>query len=172
MTPRPRVRQISSYRVIESYTHPEKAKQLPRPLYPYDAPTTHVETSIRMTLEFLGACTPPFPDGKLMTYDDTRKDTVMWPIWNHVAHQTHPNPSTGKEFIETITTEFLFDAAGSLVVRTSFAHEGMLAKRTRPQRTTSLRYPRAVRNELLKRLQQFRWQIVQTQLKTSVPLAR
>lgn len=172
MAPRPRVRQISSYRVIESYTHPEKAKQLPRPLYPYDAPTTHVETSIRMTLEFLGACTPPFPDGKLMTYDDTRKDTVMWPIWNQVQHQTHPNPSTGKDFVETITTEFLFDAAGSLVVRRTFKHEGILVKRTRPQRTTSLRYSRPIRNEILRCLQEYRFIIVQTKLKTSVPLAR
>lgn len=138
-------------------------RPFPRPLVPYDARVENVEESIRLTLAYLGACDPPFPGGSLMTYDDTNKQTVMWPI---VMQKLHPAQDTGTKgrFLEYDVIAYFFDAQGTLVRRSGTARGGTQPRLERPVRMHSNELRFDVKKRLLLRLELLRKKLVEVEL--------
>lgn len=102
-----RIPTIPANRVIDAHKHPELARVQERPSMPYNIALVSVEQSIRLTLWFMSACTPPFGGGQLQTYDyDRAPETVIWPLFGQRVG------STGG------IIEYWFDAHGALVQRT------------------------------------------------------
>ena len=152
-------------RIVNRYLKPGDPlfmRPFPRPLVPYNARLNTVEESIHLSLAYLGACNPPFPGGSLMTYDDTNKQTVMWPIATIMLHPVQ-EPIRSK-YLEYDVVSYLFDAQGTLVRRSGTKRGTGQPQLGRPVRMHSSELRFDLKKRLLLRLELSRKKLVEAAL--------
>ena len=153
------IRVVPHTTILRAVRSPGRVKCLPVPAVPYDTPMVDVEQSMRLTLNYLGACDPPYIGGKVeqLSYGFT---TVMWPLITVSVYTVDEETS-----VRIRTDHLLFmEARANLFKRERKFVNLRPTKDSELKSTHSVTYDEQVQAELFVRLEKLRYMLLTTKI--------
>ncbi len=153
------IRVVPHTTILRAIRKPGRVKCFPVPSVPYDAPMVDVEQSMRLTLNYLAACEPPFVGGKIerLSYGFT---TAVWPLMSVAIYSVDEATSA-----RIRTDHFLFMEARGFLFQREQRFVNLIPGDKSPLKSThSVAYSEVVQGELFLKLEKMRYDLLTTKI--------